>query len=879
MIYYPDRIADDSDDDLLTSCSAVVETGSGVQITSTDEYVRNQDGKSHPWKRKNSENYSDEDFHEDDNGSLGHGISRHGAHEGSVDAEEKNNQNQMDSNREVNVTKRRVETQNSNETSQEHNRKNEAENFNSSSNNNLLGNIRGWFGGGNAGNNSISNNSNQQRSGYTPQQSPPVTSPLRNTTVSHRARDGYAQSEDGSSTTSSNDFSSSDEDTSTGDSEQIYAEEELTPQERARIRALRYLSNSCVDLGRKAKTASYVRSLERLDLKRKRDRLEKELEVMEMEMNKDRGMISNLESDCVAVVATKLVCELPIISSDAASSDGESNFQLTTYDEFNNDPNNDPSSLWENKEARDTYISSLQSRLKESLEGTRSQEKRLAILEKAGDKIIMSLCEDLVDVTSDANKAEARYVKKGKSLQMQRKRVKLRYNQKIKKAEHHVRHLEEQLLNAGERTRQPKIVQSTWSTDSSGSSDDEQDNDEVRLESKLSSIKSKNEASKADHKAEMESLRRQCEQLKLQISVALLVMQGDENLREYIAILGRAQSNLQDHGEDIPIPPQRITRARSKLLKVAHLQHIYEERLHISKAFSDATIYALEQELIERETSGQQMEVKCLNDLVAIECDTKTLIKDAEDKVAKLEAEARELEETVAACDENSTITTRESKSVPTADDDTSSESFDDETTDNLQSTTVDSQISVDSDNESVRYDPRNNVTDLESDISSSKHAFISDGDTRSSSGGAIDDANSDHNTPIDCSEKGDLHVEKQSPSKVVYGTKTESNLNAIDVLGKNLKDALSQYQRSRDSTSAERIKHLKNMNTLVIEIAKAKGIDVESTPKIERIESWRSNRKKPEREKKRRPGKEKNRRRRRENGHKKEDRSISLVW
>jgi len=974
MNYYPDRIADDSDDDVMTSCSAVETVEGGVshsgggalhqRETANDEegggYYVPRSSKSHPWKRKDSDDNSDNNLCNDDDDELE--ISGHSSTgEGSIERDNKKKK-QIDAEKEVKVAhmiqherdrrlgvvtnnndgqiNKRSSTgdmkPNENYNNDQINKRNSTgdTNYNNSSSNNLLGNIRGWFGGGAVGN--INTNANQQSTQYKRQQSAPVTSLARNTKHAHRASDALVESDDDSSSTSSDDCSSSNDDDSSSDSDNNYAGEDLTPQDRARIRALRYLSNSCVDAGRKAKTASYVRGLERLDLKRKRDRLEKELDIVETEMNKDRGLIKNVESDCVVANAAKLVLELPSINSKG---------QVTTYDEYmammvnNDEPNKDLSSLWDNKQATGTYVSSLQSRLKEALERTRSQEKRLAILEQAGDEIIMSLCEDLVEVTSDSNKAEASYVKKGKALQMRRKREELRYKQKIKKAERHVRHLEERLLNANERAEQAKSDQSLASSDSSGSSDDdEQDNDEVRLEAKLSSIKSKIEENKADHKAEMESIRRQCEQLKLQLSVARLVMEGDENLREYVAILVRAHSKLLDRGEVIPAPPQSITRARAKLLKAVHLENIYEQRLSVSKAFSDATINALEQELIERETSGQKMEVRCLNELVAIERETKALAQDANNRIAELEAEARELEETVAACaEENIAVASLETRSVPATDDDSSSESSSDDEADHPQPAGIDRRDadldkSIDGDNKSIRVDSRNDTPELESeDALASKHEEDND-DTRTSSSPVSDngsegvdadkqdvilasplrdsvsapcsdgvedtfEASSDGNAASDCSEQGDVNVDMQALPKDVAEAKaitisqpsidnsSNNNTDELEFLGRKLKDTLSQYQQSRDSTSAERVKHLTNMNLIVLEIAKAKGVDLESTPNLVKLSSWhrkKSDRKQhKEREKRRSRRSEKEKKRRREKGRRKQEdeRNLSLVW
>ena len=204
------------------------------------------------------------------------------------------------------------------------------------------------------------------------------------------------------------------------------------------------------------------------------------------------------------------------------------------------------------------------------------------------------------------------------------------------------------------------------SMDSSSSGEKDDEDDEILLEQKLTNIKAKNEIDKDQHVSEVESIRRQCEQLKLRLSVARLVMEGDDNLREYVVLLERLNIRQQrkdsahdsDYGDEdisrlhtaIPPPPSIITRTRAKLLKVTHLGHIYEQRLAISKAFTDATINALDQELVERETASQKMEVRCLNELVIIDAGIKDIIKETTDKLIELDEEAQELEDAVAAC-------------------------------------------------------------------------------------------------------------------------------------------------------------------------------------------------------------------------------------
>merc|ERR1712194_604986 len=138
-----------------------------------------------------------------------------------------------------------------------------------------------------------------------------------------------------------------------------------------------------------------------------------------------------------------MVRELPRIQgADAGAGSGRENNLVSaerfmSYDDYADALNNDTStdhckhSLWENNEAVDTYVKSLQSRLKEALKQTRSLEKRLVVLEETGDDIVSSLCEDLAEVVGHSNKAEARYVKKGKELQRKIRREEMQQLRKI----------------------------------------------------------------------------------------------------------------------------------------------------------------------------------------------------------------------------------------------------------------------------------------------------------------------------------------------------------------------------------------------------------------------------------------------------------------
>jgi hypothetical protein len=528
----------------------------------------------------------------------------------------------------------------------------------------VLGNIRGWFGGG-GGAVAVASGSKSMPSKKAQEIFAQSSAP-----VSHTQSNKTNYSSDDSYSSSSEETSDDDDDHSSSQSSDASDRNaNLTPQERARARALRYLSDSCVDAGRKAKTASYVRGLERLDLKRRRDRYEKELEIVEAEMYKDRELKRYFEEkDAILSMAAVLVWEVPKIleskevDAGAGSGLGENvtgNESFIAYEEYADtmSANGLQPSPWDEKGAVEIYESSLQSRLKDAQERTRSLDKRLGVLEQAGDDIISSLCEDLAEITGHSSKVEARYVKKGKELQRRRRQQELLYRSKIEQAELRVRRLEERILIvSGDQNLHDLIIGVTscdTSNEGSTSCGDDDENDEVLLEKKLSAIKAKNEQDKIQHELDVESIRRQCEQLKLRLSVARLVMEGDDNLREYMALLERQRKNCnisQTDRDPIPAPPFHITRARAKLLKVAHLECIYEQRLSVSKAFTDATINALDQELLERESAAQKMEVRCLNELLLIDVEIKDIVREASDKLSELESEANELEEATLAC-------------------------------------------------------------------------------------------------------------------------------------------------------------------------------------------------------------------------------------
>jgi hypothetical protein len=87
-----------------------------------------------------------------------------------------------------------------------------------------------------------------------------------------------------------------------------------------------------------------------------------------------------------------------------------------------------------------------------------------------------------------------------------------------------------------------------------------------------------------------------------------------------------------------------------------HLERIFEHRLAVSKAFNDAAINALEHELADREAAGQQMEVRCLNELMVIDSEIKDIVAKGKKKMEALQKEARELEGAMSAVSSDSAL-------------------------------------------------------------------------------------------------------------------------------------------------------------------------------------------------------------------------------
>jgi hypothetical protein len=755
----------------------------------------------------------------------------------------------------------------------------------------VFGNIRGWFGGGGGSammaNENASPSIHSTRRDYGNEQDDHVPEKLQLTKhVSHI--------DDSSSSISSTESSSGDNSSASSNTSHS-SDADFTPQERAREQALRYLCNSCVESGRKSKSSSYVWGLERLDLTRKRDRLAKELQIVESEMNKDHGLTDHSrDGDPISYMAETLLRELPRIQSVDAGAGIDLvdvrcvNSCFMTWEEYadisNSDDNHRPSA-WNNKEAVDVYIDSLQRRLREAVDQTRSLEKRLVVLENAGDDIVCSLCEDLAEITEYSYKTEARYIKKGKELQRKRRRQELRHRVKMKQAEHRVRNLEAQLIIASGNTQSNEHITlnpaevfegNDSSTDDSTNSEIEDDN-EVLLERNLSILRSKYEQEKQNHISELELIRRQCEQLKLHLSVARLVMEGDDNLYEYIALLERCDLSLRrrrkegggvfdnrdsETGDIIPSPPTNITRARAKLLKVVHLERIYEQRLVVSKAFTDATIKALDQELVERHKLSRDIEVRCLNELVAIDAEIKDAHQAAIEKLAMIERETHELQNAISACivqnptacqsllfgshdarvssidkllegeklSSNKRLSRRDCLFQPK------------QSTENGPSADV---VFETGGTVSMSDDPSFPLNDRDEQ---EKHVIKSNGnfDRLNDSSLPIKDKLPEINKQRISSlveTPGSVDVETTSSSRFeIHSDESVALDNAsLKQLGCDLKFTLARYQKSyHASTSRDRVEQLDNMNDLVIKIAKLLGPNNEfDYPGVSELTSW----------------------------------------
>jgi len=789
----------------------------------------------------------------------------------------------------------------------------------------VLGNIRGWF---------------AERNMATPStkgRGPPAEQP-----PSVLTNDNHARSSDPSadSQSTSCDDSSDEESSSSSDEESTasqMSDHDLNPAERARVRALRYLSNSCVDAGRKAKTLSYIRGLERLDLKRKRDRYEKELEVVEDEMNKDRGVRGNVPvDDKLSALAAKLGRQLPRIQDGDADAgaggvriDGRNAHEgFMSYDEYLSTvgPNEEGRNIWDDVMAVDGYVLSLQNRLKSAVDRTRSLENRLNVIERAGDDIISSLCEDLAEVTRDSNRTEARYVKKGKQLQRKKRMKEAQNEAQIKHGERCIRKLEARLVLVSSDASAGDLSSFGSESESMSSADEnEEDDDEVLLENKLSSIKAKDEQDKSDHDAEVASIRRQCDQLILRFKVARLVMEGDDNLRDYVSLLERFDPSKRhqrrggvfdsyDLGERdfvrnvVPPPPSKIMRGRAKLLKAHHLEHIYEQRLAISKAFTDATINALEEELAEREDSSQKMEVRCLNELMVVDGEIKELAKEASCKIAALEVESTQLKEAIAACSAEKSIEgvnamlmgeTQDKECVQYEPEPDTKALEDAQVTAEIENTTTErdrlGEAGVEDSREgfSARdpaYDhaiaiapntpgmaeyeeiitvPLKKATDEPSseDGSEDNDEGESEGEVSPPKVPIIEDMKSDD----------DRELERQ-----LSNSSSDEREKVVQLLGKELQCTLAEYQTSFDlSSSSDRVEQLNYMNAIVLKIARVKGIPMQSVENETHTQSW-SMKNSEKREKRERRDKKRLKRHRRGKNRKKDSghsRNESLLW
>ncbi|EJK73363.1 hypothetical protein THAOC_05012 [Thalassiosira oceanica] len=767
----------------------------------------------------------------------------------------------------------------------------------------VLGNIRGWF---------------AERNMATPStkgRGPPAEQP-----PSVLTNDNHARSSDPSadSQSTSCDDSSDEESSSSSDEESTasqMSDHDLNPAERARVRALRYLSNSCVDAGRKAKTLSYIRGLERLDLKRKRDRYEKELEVVEDEMNKDRGVRGNVPvDDKLSALAAKLGRQLPRIQDGDADAgaggvriDGRNAHEgFMSYDEYLSTvgPNEEGRNIWDDVMAVDGYVLSLQNRLQSAVDRTRSLENRLNVIERAGDDIISSLCEDLAEVTRDSNRTEARYVKKGKQLQRKKRMKEAQNEAQIKHGERCIRKLEARLVLVSSDASAGDLSSFGSESESMSSADEnEEDDDEVLLENKLSSIKAKDEQDKSDHDAEVASIRRQCDQLILRFKVARLVMEGDDNLRDYLR-LGRkgfcskcsSTSTVKNH--EGPCEATEGSSSRTYLRTTTRN----------SKAFTDATINALEEELAEREDSSQKMEVRCLNELMVVDGEIKELAKEASCKIAALEVESTQLKEAIAACSAEKSIEgvnamlmgeTQDKECVQCESEPDTKALEDAQVTAEIENTTTErdrlGEAGVEDSREgfSARdpaYDhaiaiapntpgmaeyeeiitvPLKKATDEPSseDGSEDNDEGESEGEVSPPKVPIIEDMKSDD----------DRELERQ-----LSNSSSDEREKVVQLLGKELQCTLAEYQTSFDlSSSSDRVEQLNYMNAIVLKIARVKGIPMQSVENETHTQSW-SMKNSEKREKRERRDKKRLKRHRRGKNRKKDSghsRNESLLW
>ncbi|KAL7512783.1 hypothetical protein ACHAXN_009815 [Cyclotella atomus] len=917
-MYYPTHIADD-ESDIESSCSAEIEGSYLPQHLDNVTPSRSSlsDKRQHPWEK--GEEYGlavHEDF-DDPNSSAAASASasarqRNGSPKSRSVPDRSTDQMaeliQSERNRRLGVSANKETSPNKSEEDFAAPAAAAAAQPTERAPSGLLGNIKGWLGRGSLNQSDRSNLNNSDRSlsrsvRSLTNENPQHLGTSRRELVQHTIHEDktYTDDDDSSSSSSSSSSYSS-----------ISHHSSLDQRTRARHQALRYLSNSCVDAGRKSKTLSYIWGLERLDLNRRRDRFERELGVVEGEMNKDFS--SGNGDDKVARIAGRLVRELPrlSLSSGADAGAGSDKKKASSHKAYmlleeyvdvvqSLDPNlsidfeenekNHPSKLlWTNQDALERYLTHLQSRLRETIERTKSLEKRLAVLEKTGDEIVGSLCEDLVDITSHSNKAEARYVKRGKELERKRRRLETNYRTKIKELEKRVNLLEEGIL-----TRSGSNVTTYLNEDTTDSDEDEEENeedDEIRLEKKLSYIKAKTEQEKVEHELSVQSIRRQCEQSKLKLSVARLVMAGDDNLREYISALERfdpstqhrMQRRFSQQVEDEippealpPPPPAKVTRGRAKLLKAMHLERIYEQRLAVSKAFNDAAINALEHELADRESAGQQMEVRCLNELMAIDSEIKEIVAKGQKRLESLQKEVRELKDAMSAVTSNSALLENEEEAVR---DHLNNFAFNPSaeyaiSTDN-DSTSMDSKLdTTESDRIEADETSSGSLADQDSKRKVNEGALVNGADglreknsvepesasvdskrtTQSEDDAHVGDINL--NTPIETNDdksmpshsqiSGEQAVtppetshDEQMPDNKSKQLSGEQREKVLKILGLELKCTLAEYQTSIGiSSSSDRVEQISYMNQVVLKIAEVSGIDMTRSDTENRIQSW----------------------------------------
>ena len=316
------------------------------------------------------------------------------------------------------------------------------------------------------------------------------------------------------------------------------------------------------------------------------------------------------------------------------------------------------------------------------------------------------------------------------------------------------------------------------------------------------------------------------------------------------------------------------------------------------------------------------MEVRCLNELMAVDGEIKELTTEASCKIAALEIESKHLEEAIAACsaeksnagvdamlmgeiqDKNCVHDEPEPEPDTRALDDAQATAKNEDTTkrelnivktrvedlregfgasdpayNHAIATTTPSGIG---EYEEITVPLKNTEGDPSSEVGSEKSARYKDSDDGKSEGKVsshrMETFVSKVPTIEDIKSDEDLELERQ-----LSNSSSDEREKVVQLLGKELQYTLAEYQTSYDlSSSSDRVEQLNYMNAIVLKIAKVKGIPMQSVESATHTKSW-SMRNSEKRDKKGGKDKKRHKRRRRGKNRKKDSgksrNNESLLW